>query len=512
MAIAEVAKDSQTTTSWVQALEIWESLPAQAPIWDDVDEFVEALRKVTSAKLLERNAGRDALRKALEELCAGFGDDLEYFETRACAWQADSVSRTEAQGIADRVGELHAEMRGRKALIEKPAAHYAEAKRQREEISAMEDTIFGHLSALSGKFEAQAGGASSEDTPSPAPTTATESPPPSVVEELAVPGSDHHALIDSGSGRYSPLTRSQEKSILSDAPGVGLIFASGALGFEHLPDAVTHLVSTATSGRGAYGAMPPSVSTEQGIYDWIANFSAGNPGAERLVICQPAAVPSPDIINRFQGALKYCNEHAKAPIRVLFFLAPGAVGAWLTLPKETWQSFDGRLKPIFSLKPWTLGAVQDRLERQNKLYDAETCRLAMEATGGWSWCVDKLFEMCGKSPDPKEAARKMSGTLFPDLGGTGELRDELMMRIGVRPDTVSHAVMDLIHSETEVPVDLLAPDMIEMETTPDECRAAVEFLQALSVTEGDNGVIRMNPFLARVLGKKPEFVPLKVRR
>src|SRR6266513_451 len=35
-------------------LESWESIPAMSPVWDDVELFIDSLREIAAAKLMER--------------------------------------------------------------------------------------------------------------------------------------------------------------------------------------------------------------------------------------------------------------------------------------------------------------------------------------------------------------------------------------------------------------------------------------------------------------------------
>src|SRR5205823_3711881 len=116
---------------------------------------IEGLRGIAAAKMVEREAGRNALRERLAGLSSEFSEELEYFEARTTLWAAESIEQSEAQKVADRVMELQAELRSRRALQEAPHAHYAEARRIREQINGLEDTIYRHLETLGAQFESK---------------------------------------------------------------------------------------------------------------------------------------------------------------------------------------------------------------------------------------------------------------------------------------------------------------------------------------------------------------------
>src|SRR5687768_2491292 len=92
-------------------LEAWKSIPAWSPVWDEIEVFVQSLREVAAEKGVERETGRNALRSALDNLRSDFAEELEYFEVKPDSWNADSIDRMEAQGAAERVLELHGELK-----------------------------------------------------------------------------------------------------------------------------------------------------------------------------------------------------------------------------------------------------------------------------------------------------------------------------------------------------------------------------------------------------------------
>src|SRR5687768_13024862 len=238
----------EMSLTWAQELEAWKSIPARSPVWDDLETFIDALREVAATKRSEREAGRSALRDSLAELVGEFAGDLDYFEADARPWQAETVEWDQAQTVADRVSQLYAEMRARRALQETPAAHYSETRRLREQISAQEDTIFGHLQSLQVVF----GGSPADSAPSDSPlrglggdhnvavireeAAALAQPSKAATPQPAAVDDTLHRAVDLEKGRFSPMTGAQEASILAAGSGVGIVFASGAHGFEHLPE------------------------------------------------------------------------------------------------------------------------------------------------------------------------------------------------------------------------------------------------------------------------------------
>ena len=512
MAIDEIS------LTWAQELEAWKSIPARSPVWDDLETFIEALREVAASKRSEREAGRSALRDALAELVGEFADDLEYFEADARPWNAESVEWDQAQSVAERVSQLYAELRARRALQETPATHYSETRRLREQISAQEDAIFGHLQALGSVFGGSA--ADTSDSPSrglggvsesslrgsggdqsvvvvrdePAPLPSSSRDGAGQVDVIG-PADSLHRAVDLEKGRFSPMTRAQEELILAEGAGVGIVFASGAHGFEHLPDAAGRFIAGKYESKGAYLTLPPTLTAESEIHDAISDFARTNSKAQQLVVCQPIALPTSGIASHISAAVSVLQEQNSAPLRIAFFVAAGGAWSWMTLPKEEREALTSRLNAIEALSPWTPEAVEDRLASQEKQHDPATVRRVMEATGGWYWCLDKLFDKCGKSADPRPAVDDLLKRLSPG----GDLRDEMVMRLGVRPDTIPHKVLSLISAKGEVKRDGITAASIGCEASADDCSAAVEFLQTLSCVQVDQQTIRINPFLVRIL-------------
>jgi hypothetical protein len=653
MSIAEIDEVSENaaatpdTAPWTRELEHWSSLPFESPVWDDVDGFVNALRELARAKLEDRNVGREALRRSLDELRRDFGGDLEYFEATDEQWSADAVAWDEAEMVAARVARLREQLESRRPLLSRKANSYSETRRLREETNAAEEAISGHLADLSGMFSGEqraaplaeaersgeepalpegavstsegleeghtdrssddfatgytdggadisAGDAAVDSVPSstddlthssadgstensaesadfgfvydspesggpvqtdeqvndgfayppgtvelpdfdapaavdsaapvaeentaveatpnfsgvafrngtpskagviPLAHSETATPTPLDVPAKARPNGSVRRLLDAAADRYSPLTTQQERTILTAGPGVGLILASSIMGFEQLPDAVATLAETVFDQRAAYTTIPASISDEKEIYDWLAKFASHHPEAERLIACQPVVMPTANIAARVQGALRFCDEGGHPLTRVLFFFGPGASWVWLNLPDEKWEELAGQIHPRFALRPWTEEALRARLDRHGLPSDPEACALALGTTGGWSWCVDKLFELCQEGTDFASAAER----LIDGFARGGELHDELLMRVGVRVDTVADAVLKLILQQGEMPAEMVTPDRVGGNATPDECRAAVELLKAMCCVEGEEGNLHVTPFLARAL-------------
>ena len=495
-------------------LEVWRSIPAWSPVWDEIEVFVESLREVATEKRAERESGRNALRNALENLRGDFAEELEYFEVDPNSWDAESIDRMEAQGAAERVHELHGELKARRALQHAPHAHYAEARRIREQINAQEDTIFHHLEGLTALLSE---GASLEAVAKPAaPYTAAvarevKAPPrerqdrngpdaPNAVTPPAkappvIPVEDTlHDPIDPSQQRFSPMTRAQEQSILIAPPGVGMIFASSAFGFEHLHEAVQRL-ATAKAG-GVFGMMPPNITGEQETQDWVAEFAHAHESAERLIGCQVVPLGTPDITRRIQGALAFFKGYHGHRFHFLYLLAPGGVWHWLTSAAEDREALSARMNPVFALEPWTVTAVRDRFERNGRSGKGESCDEIIEATGGWSWCLDKLFETCGHEADCAGAVEETRKKLLPG----GDLHDELIMRTGARPDTAPRKVLDLLQSRGETGDSQIDAAAIGGQFTEEDARAAVEFLRLMGCVFVADGKVKPVSFLARILG------------
>lgn len=79
----------------------FESLPPEAPEWDEVPEFIAGLIGISKAKTSERDlARREAFDAAVAEIAERFEAELRYLETSISSWAADIEARPDLVSTA----------------------------------------------------------------------------------------------------------------------------------------------------------------------------------------------------------------------------------------------------------------------------------------------------------------------------------------------------------------------------------------------------------------------------
>ena len=103
----------------------------------------------------------------------------------------------------------------------------------------------------------------------------------------------HHAPLDDKATRYSPLTYAEERSLSQPRFGVGLVFASEALGSSLLPAAIRRFLPVdLPAGTGDCTHIPSSVTAED-LDEWLREYLNSQAKTERMILYQqvPSAAP-----------------------------------------------------------------------------------------------------------------------------------------------------------------------------------------------------------------------------
>jgi hypothetical protein len=100
-------KKEGATVRWEQWLTELRGLPADAPEWETVTEFVESVQQLGKDKRREREVSREQLRRALASLQDQATADLAYFELEVASWTAEACPFAEATALAAQVTQLH---------------------------------------------------------------------------------------------------------------------------------------------------------------------------------------------------------------------------------------------------------------------------------------------------------------------------------------------------------------------------------------------------------------------
>jgi hypothetical protein len=124
---------------------------------------------------------------------------------------------------------------------------------------------------------------------------------------------------------------------------------------------------------------------------------------------------------------------------------------------------------------------------------------ALEATGGWPYLLDVLFERCGEKTDLKPTADQMIKELNdPNSPLAGDFRSRLGLGHKIA-DQVLRFIMQ--EGKNGLEEELLQPELIEGDTqlTAAQCNQAREYLTRFGILRSEDQVLRVDPVVAKVL-------------
>lgn len=312
----------------------------------------------------------------------------------------------------------------------------------------------------------------------------------------------HHAPLDDKAAHYSPLTYAQERSLFQPRFGVGLVFASEALGWSGLLSAIRRVVAGLSSGQADCTFIPASM-TDKELSDWLAGYLREHRKTERMILYREIRRgASGEMARLVEQALDFCQrQRAKDRwLRILFLFDPASTWQWLALSESERLRLEEAADAALWPRPWTQSAIRYRLEKRDML-DTNGTRTtaALEATGGWPYLLDVLFERCGEKTDLKPTADQMIKELNdPNSPLAGDFRSRLGLGHKIA-DQVLRFIMQ--EGKNGLEEELLQPELIEGDTqlTAAQCNQAREYLTRFGILRSEEQVLRVDPVVAKVL-------------
>jgi hypothetical protein len=321
----------------------------------------------------------------------------------------------------------------------------------------------------------------------------------------------HHTWLDATPGRYSPLTYAQERILNKHRSGVGLVFASEALGAASLPEVFARFIPSDAPEHSpnACVEIPSAVNEAESLKSWLDDFLATKemgiqPAAfRRYVVYQRVDPDAPHVRDLVKAAADFCRDHPKESrvLRIIFVLDPQATWKWLALPYEARKELEGRLDIATYPRLWNLTGVRQRLSQLNMLYSDDVCKQVLQETGGWHLLLDELFSKCAEQEhqeDPRPCLPEFQKKLnSPD----SEVRRRFRGGLGIEEGAASWQVLKLIDDFGNLSPEDLQPDSLR-EFVPlgeDECAQAVDYLQRMNCLEVNVTPVRIDPTVRRVL-------------
>jgi hypothetical protein len=322
--------------------------------------------------------------------------------------------------------------------------------------------------------------------------------------EIKYDADSHHAQLDEIARRYNPLTYAQERALNPPRFGVGLIFASNALGFDQLEDAVKRFIPADLPEEvpAEFAVIPPEIETAQETEQWLRSFLEGRAKHERLVVFQRAGGSALSMAERVREAIRLCRARRsqKQWMRVIFAFDSQATWLWTSMPPEMLSELEEQADATTSARRWNLLGVRQRLAQANKMHSDEVCRDVMRATGGWLWLLDVLLDRC-RQDDPRGCARAIEHEL---ADADSELSRKWRETLELDSMPISSRVLRFISTEQGddgVPRELIAPELIggERPLTKSECVAAVDHLHRMGFFDATDDSLKIGHIVRSAL-------------
>lgn len=311
-------------------------------------------------------------------------------------------------------------------------------------------------------------------------------------------------------GTYSSLTYAQEANLNQKRSGVGLIFASEALGGARLEDAFNRFIPIGLppGSKTEVKKIPSSIKTGASLDAWQEKYLKKRSGYESLVLfcrLQDIDLPVSEMVGAAINFTQRYSEQRNQCLRIIFILDPAIIWKWLNYPTHERISMENRADTATPLRRWSLQAVEQRLAQQGKLHSEEVCQDVLRVTGGWPWLLDELFKRCGvEEDDIRPFAVELDGEL--DDPGSAVFRD-FREALGLDKGGDARNVLQFIAGEKGIPLELTEPEQFAEFTRGETGMSAAEneagllFIKHLGLVETRKDILVIEPVAERVLCK-----------
>jgi hypothetical protein len=313
----------------------------------------------------------------------------------------------------------------------------------------------------------------------------------------------YHSWLNEVPQRYSPLTYAQEGMLNKPQTGVGLIFASEALGLSCIQEAIKNFIPSVLSenSRADCKEIPSSIVRGSDLRIWLEAYVQEHSKHERLVVYQRANSPSENIRGCVEAALTFCQQvnPQKGWLRIIFVLDPSATWGWLMLPDEIRRDLEERADITTHPRRWTILEVRNRLAQLNMVYSDEVCRQVLQATNGWPLLLDALLMESSKhkrNDDPRSSIPAFEQELSTV---DTELRRTFAGAVGIDPEQSPWKVLQFIGKETEVLREWITPTYLGKSlNSADEGAASVEYLHRMGCIDVHDDILKIEPIVQQI--------------
>ncbi len=321
---------------------------------------------------------------------------------------------------------------------------------------------------------------------------------------------NRHTLINTEKRNYSPLSYAQERNLMVQRFGVGIVCASEAMGFSMLNDAFE---KCADFDGGRYAEVPADITDGNKLKRWLKNHldKTGREDYKCLVVCcspPPSALSNLDDL--VKSSLEFCSVRLRTAeqwLRMLFLFDSTATMRWLFSSSVKRTRLEDRTDAVVFPNHWNLEEIHCRLDQNEKISTEDIRESILRETGGWPMLLDRLFHLCRGDGDVKPAIE----TLKTDLQDpSSEISMKFRKSLGLEANPLAYDIWRFLFQESDpVPAALITPDMVEPEheSTIEDCKNAIEYLHRIgcivmfedSTAQAEGFSIGVEPTLKRLI-------------
>ena len=322
----------------------------------------------------------------------------------------------------------------------------------------------------------------------------------------------YHAPLNSARTSYSPLSYAQERLLNRPTSGASLVFASEALGWDKLADALRSFGARGNQEEawGMESISPihlPPVKLEVWLQDYL---DRRGDRAHLFAYARLVGIESNRAQALVEAAQAFCENRRSQRRRLRVFFLFDAESSWLWLAGDPVQraAVEGMVDAMVSPTTWRTEGIRQRLYQLDKMSSEEVCQEILACTGGWPYLLDKLLHRAKGEDDLRPAARMLHAEI---MEGNGSLRREFVEAAGAPADSVPGQVLATFHGlvaqspDEPVPEGIIGPADIDGRSplSVQTYQAALAYLERLSCLQHINrmdegGSYRLDPYLARL--------------
>jgi hypothetical protein len=322
--------------------------------------------------------------------------------------------------------------------------------------------------------------------------------------ETIIPHS-HRVPLDDRARQYSPFTHAQANTLREPKFGVGLIFGSEALGLGTVLGATRQFIPEewTTDGTGAWTETRFVGNSGEAMDQSLRKFLDQHSDHRQLVACRHMRGSSHQLVEQIQAALSFCQRHESSRwqwMRVFLVFDPITTWDWLQMQEDQYTVIEEQADAVVWLRRWDATGLKQRLNQHGKMSSSDDCERLLKETGGWPWLLDWVSDQWNTgNDDPFEGVESLREELEQE---GSQLRAQFLSKLGIEEVSLArHVLKVVIDLGSDVPIELLTPDLIAGEPVPSlaECKAAIDYLKGMDLVQVRNDECTAEPFIKRIL-------------